>query len=343
MRGLNTIISAFSALLLVGSMTAVAYGQQAVPDKPIKIGWQPSEQAAFFYAQELKLFQAHGLKPEYIRFDAGVPMLAAIEAGNIDVAVIGPPPTLLGIETGVPFKVVYISDDSGGTEGLVVQPGINSFPELKGKKIGVSRGSSADYGLLKTLEKYNMTSADINVVDMQASAMVPAWINKEVDAIYVWEPFVQQLVDLGGSKILSDADVGANGALVWVARDDFIRDSPDTLEAFIEALDVSTRKMRDEGKDLAVKAMMRLMNLTTEQSAAIYEGARYLTLEDQFNPSDPLSMAPEAIKNGNGLVSSYKGYAEFLVSTGRIQSVPDIASGIVPGPASAVLERQKAN
>ena len=343
MSGINKIISIFSALFIVASTIPVAYGKDTIPDKPIKIGWQPSEQAAFFYARELKLFETYGLKPEYIRFDAGVPMLAAIEAGNIDVAVIGPPPTLLGIESGVPFKVVYISDDSGETQGLVVQPGIKSFPELKGKKIGVSRGSSADFGLIKTLKKYNMTLEDINVVDMQASAMVPSWINKEVDAIYVWEPFVQQLMGLGGKKLLSDAEVGANGALVWVARDDFIEKSPDTLEAFIEALDDSTKKMLREGKGTAVEAMMRVMNLTKEQGTAIYEGSRYLTLEEQLSPSDPLSMSPDAIKNGDGLLASYRSYAEFLVAAGRIQAVPDIASSIVPGPAIAASKRQAGN
>ena len=73
-------------------------------------------------------------------------------------------------------------DDSPGAEGLVVQPGINSVKDLKGKKIAVTLASGAEITLYYLLKEAGLALGDVRVVPMAANEMVAAFANKNIDA-----------------------------------------------------------------------------------------------------------------------------------------------------------------
>src|SRR6266699_1983635 len=79
-------------------------------------------------------------------------------------------------------------DDSPGAEGLVVQPGINSVKDLKGKKIAVTQNSGAEITLYFFLKDAGPTHTYVRVVPMASTEMVTAFANKNIDAYCVWDP-----------------------------------------------------------------------------------------------------------------------------------------------------------
>jgi len=95
-------------------------------------------------------------------------------------------------------------DDSPGAEGLVVQPGINSIKDLKGKKIAVTLNSGAEITLYYLLKEAGLALTDVRVVPMAANEMVAAFTNKNIDAYCVWEPaFSDGQKAVPGSKVLA--------------------------------------------------------------------------------------------------------------------------------------------
>jgi NitT/TauT family transport system substrate-binding protein len=135
-------------------------------------------------------------------------------------------------------------DDSPGAEGLVVQPGINSIKELKGKKIAVNLNSGAEITLYYLLKDAGLAPGDVRIVPMAANEMVAAFTNKNVDAYCVWEPaFSDGQKAVPGSKVLAtDKDTPiyrkfktASAPDVVVIRRDLVDKYPETAKKLVAA------------------------------------------------------------------------------------------------------------
>src|SRR3954462_674048 len=85
----------------------------------IRIGWQPAAFFEFFYAQQEKLFEKAGLKPTFVKFTTGPPMLAALKAGDIDVTFGGMPPFIAGVAEGMDISVFCFLEV--GNTSLIMQ------------------------------------------------------------------------------------------------------------------------------------------------------------------------------------------------------------------------------
>ena len=69
---------------------------------------------------------------------------------------------------------------------------ITSVAQLKGKRIAVAQGSSADYHLLTVLNKAGLTVHDVTLTYLQPAEGLAALSSGHVDAWDIWSPFVEQ-------------------------------------------------------------------------------------------------------------------------------------------------------
>ena len=81
---------------------------------------------------------------------------------------------------------------------------VTSVSQLKGKKIAVAQGSSADYHLLATLTQAGLTPHDVQLVYLQPAQGLAAFSSGSVAAWDVWPPFVEQAEVLKGAKNIAD-------------------------------------------------------------------------------------------------------------------------------------------
>lgn len=154
-------------------------------------------------------------------------------------------------------------DDSPGAEGLVVQPGINSVKDLKGKKIAVTLNAGAEITLYYVLKDAGLTPADVRIVPMAANEMVTAFTNKNIDAYCVWEPaFSDGQKAVPGSKVLAtDKDTPiyrrfktASAPDVVVIRKDLVDKYPDTAKKLLSAYFKGVKGTKDNPREAAVSA-----------------------------------------------------------------------------------------
>ena len=154
-------------------------------------------------------------------------------------------------------------DDSPGAEGLVVQPGINSIKDLKGKKIAVTLNSGAEITLYYLLKDAGLALGDVRVVPMAANEMVAAFANKNIDAYCVWEPaFSDGQKAVAGSKVLAtDKDTPiyrkfktASAPDVVVIRKDLVDKHPETAKKLIAAYFRGVKLTKENPREAAVSA-----------------------------------------------------------------------------------------
>jgi NitT/TauT family transport system substrate-binding protein len=123
-------------------------------------------------------------KVEWRLFGTGPAIVDAFKKGEIDLAYIGLPPAIIGIDKGLRIKCIA----GGHIEGTVLSGGkqYRGFPELKdigeileqldGHKIGVpGKGSIHDVIITECLEKFNLIER-IEVVNFQ-------WADQIIEAV----------------------------------------------------------------------------------------------------------------------------------------------------------------
>lgn len=297
----------------------------------VRIGWQPTLNGArYFVAQHEGLFTKNGINVQPIKFTSGPAYFPAFTSKSIDVGFMGTPPAVVGIAQGVPMKIFAIENYAPGSEALVARKGsgIDSLKTMKGKKIATKRGTSGDYALQTGLAKAGLSLSDITFIDLDVSALMPAFNRGDIDAGWYWEPWQGQMVDAGGQQIATDGQVGVAGGIVWVAHPDWLSSNSDAVERLLHAVDEATQVIN---KDPQKAASYIVADLGVTQDLAmrvLTKEATWPTMRQTWEASYPLSINPASLKANKGLMDALLRQAEFQKHEGVLKSVPDFMAGI---------------
>ncbi|MGH3231589.1 MAG: ABC transporter substrate-binding protein, partial [Streptosporangiaceae bacterium] len=174
-------------------------------------------------------------KVEWSDFTSGPPMLQAMGSGAVDIGSVGDAPPVFAAAGGE--KVAIVGAVTAGTDGsaLVVPKNspIHSISQLRGKKIAVAQGSSADYHLLTVLKKAGLSVHDVTLDYLQPADGLAALTSGHVDAWDIWSPYIEQVVGQDHARILVNGTgfgapysfaVASRAALADPARAAAIRD-----------------------------------------------------------------------------------------------------------------------
>jgi ABC-type nitrate/sulfonate/bicarbonate transport system substrate-binding protein len=286
----------------------------------IRIGWQPAAFFEFFYAQQEKLFEKAGLNPTFVKFTTGPPMLAAMKAGDIDVAFGGMPPFIAGVAEGMDISVFCFFEV--GNTSLIMQPSeeITSANQLVGKKIATIFGTSAHWSLLKYLNAEKIPLKDVSIVNMGIASLLPAFTNKDVDGISIYEPWGFKLMSVGGKPL--GPFVGASGyeqAAIYWGRREWMASNPQTMNMFLAALDASVHAI-NANPAVGAEALARYAGMDAADALKVLTLKKQVLVKDMREVLEESSLAlkPKPDEKYSGLVSLIKEMADFLYHNGNI-------------------------
>lgn len=175
----------------------------------------------------------YNVEVHWTEFTAGPPMNESFAAGQQDIGTIGDA-VISAVANGQDNKLIAITH--GAPSYAIVVPAdssIQSVADLKGKKIGVAIGTSAHNLVEKALAKANLTTNDVELVNVPYSDSESVLNNKNVDAVATWEPLVTQLETKGNKIITSGADVGFKGTTELEVTSKFLKDNPDITKVIL--------------------------------------------------------------------------------------------------------------
>ncbi len=155
---------------------------------------------------------------KFADFTSGPPILQALNAGALDVGGVGNAPPVFAAAGGDDIAIVGALRNNVRDGGLLVPKGssVTSVSQLKGKKIAVAQGSSADYHLLATLTQAGLTPHDVQLVYLQPAQGLAAFSSGSVAAWDIWPPFIEQAEVLKGAKNIADGHGIANANYSYV-------------------------------------------------------------------------------------------------------------------------------
>jgi NitT/TauT family transport system substrate-binding protein len=153
-----------------------------------------------------------GIKVEERVFAKGLDVMQAIIAGELDVGTTASEAAISGRAGGAPIYVV--AGFAKGGARLVAGQGSNikSVRDLKGKKVGVTRGGIQEVLLMAELQKAGLSSApgpgkDVQLVFLAYADLNQALLGKNIDAMMQSEPQSSQAINKGfGVEVIKPYD-----------------------------------------------------------------------------------------------------------------------------------------
>jgi NitT/TauT family transport system substrate-binding protein len=142
----------------------------------------------------------YNLRVEERMFPKGPDIMPAIVAGEIDVAALASDGAISGRANGVPIYTVAGFAKGGARIVAGVDAGVKTMQDLKGKKVGVTRGGAQELLLYAELEKAGLSWADKPGKDVQIVFLAFADLNqalaaKQIDAMCQSEPQSSQAIN----------------------------------------------------------------------------------------------------------------------------------------------------
>jgi ABC-type nitrate/sulfonate/bicarbonate transport system substrate-binding protein len=217
--------------------------------------------SAYYVAQEEGLFKKHGLDVRINTGPSGSAMVSFLINGQIESAFGS---EIAGVANhNLDPNVVVVAQATWLVRWIaVVGRNIDSLDQLKGKKVGVARGSGGEVFWLAMLDKLKLNAADYTVVNVEAPEMVAALERGNIDAYAVWEPWVTRgLAAVKNTKVLKDQEgILEQGVYIYMNLG-WIKKNPAQAEAFVRALMEATEIINKDRKRAARDVSAFLKNL----------------------------------------------------------------------------------
>lgn len=169
----------------------------------------------------------------------------------LDLGSTGGSPALLARANGTPIKVVDVYARGEWTALVVAKNSpIRSVADLKGKKVAVTKGTDPYFFLLQALATAGLSSADIEIVNLQHADGKTALERGDVDAWSGLDPFMAETIQQQGSRIIyRNPDFNSGGVLN--AREDFIAAHPDSVQLVVNTYEEARKWAKTHPAELA--------------------------------------------------------------------------------------------
>jgi NitT/TauT family transport system substrate-binding protein len=323
------VIAISSFALLIFNLLPV---QGAALEK-LRIGY-PSPSANFyplFATKEANLFEKYAFEPEMI-YVQGVQLIAVQVAGQLDFSSVSGLVFLQASVEGSDLILLASSNDSQPMK-LMVQPGITSPKDLKGKTIAVTRfGSLTDLLLRPVLKNWGLDpQKDVKLLQIgRLPDMVLAIAQKKVDGGVISFPNSLQAEKMGVKTLLDFAESGLDiPSTTVVASRKYANAHRDTVLRFLKAYIEGTRRLLTD-KELGIRALQKYGGVNDrELLTTTYDlfTSRYTKKVPKVNPKT-VETALNLLAEGNPKAKGRKAeefmdssFMDELETTGFIKSV----------------------
>lgn len=162
----------------------------------------------FRQAQEQGFFKKHGVEAEISNFAYGIDTINALLVQRTDTAMAADYALLNSLGKGdmkIVSTLTRATEASSKTTVLLVKGNIAKPEELKGKKLGVARGTVYEYVWAKFLEKLKIDEKDVKMVYYSTpDEAIVALTKGEMDAVWSGGALLEKFLKVDGIKNLGD-------------------------------------------------------------------------------------------------------------------------------------------
>lgn len=330
---MKKITTSLAALAIAGLAPMAAKAEAHLDE--ITVAYFLEWPMPFQYAKAKGTYEEEmGLKVNWVSFDTGTAMSAAMASGDVQIAVSqGVPPFVVATSAGQDLQIVDVAVSYSDNDNCVVKAELeidkNSTSELEGKKVGVPIGTAAHYGFLKQMDHFGVDISTMEIVDMAPPDGAAAFAQGSLDMVCGWGGSLRRMKE-HGNVLLTGAEKEELGILVFdvtSAPANFVAEESALLAKFLKV--TADANAMWNGGDAQAEMLPVIA-----QDAGMDESATAATMETFIFP--PVDEQLSAKWLGGGAQEFMKGVADVFVEAGSIDSALDTyATAVNTGPLEA--------
>ncbi len=176
---------------------------------------------------------------------------------------------------------------------MIVKKSVNSLDGLRGKKIGVMRGTASQALYNSIIKYYKFNPGPAELINMDPTDMTTAFIRGDVEAIVLWEPQSTKARKLGNGKTLISGTRSYLGGAsaeervygdhaVLFANESTLKEQPAVARSVIAALQKATDFI-EHNRSEATAILAKEYGLQPAEMKGILDVNGYtLRLDDQL-------------------------------------------------------------
>ncbi len=322
----------------VAAAVMAVTGQAAVADgHEITVGYFLEWPMPFLASKASGAYdEALGMSVNWVSFDTGTAMSAAMASGDVQLSVSqGVPPFVVAASGGQDIQIVDVAVSYSDNDNCVVSSGLEidaeSASELAGKKVAVPLGTAAHYGFLRQMDHFGVALDSLTVVDMAPAEGAAALGQGDVDMSCGWGGALNTMKE-HGNVLLTGDEKEALGILVFdvtSAPASYIAENGDTVAKFLAVTAAANAEWAANGSDEMLAVIAEQSGMDVDATAASLATFKFPTIEEQLS---------EAWLGGNA-ATFMKGVADVFVGAGSIDGSLDSYEGTVnTGPLAAAAD-----
>ncbi|SNT00698.1 ABC transporter substrate-binding protein [Jannaschia aquimarina] len=312
---------------LMGAAAAVAAlsgAQMAMADahlEEITVGYFLEWPMPFLAAKASGAYdEALGVTVNWVSFDTGTAMSAAMASGDVQISVSqGVPPFVVATSAGQNLQIVDVAVSYADNDNCVVREDLeitaDNAADLSGKKAAVPLGTAAHYGFLRQMEHFDVDISTMEVVDMAPPEGAAALDQGSVDMACGWGGSLNRMKE-AGNILLTGAEKQELGILVFdvtSAPAEFVAENPDLVAAFVKATADANAEWAANPTDEMLAVIADESGMDTEATQASLDTFEFPTIDQQLSDA----------WLGANAATFMKGVADVFVEAGSIPSALD--------------------
>ena len=321
---------AAGAVMALSAQTAAAGGHGE-----ITVGYFLEWPMPFLAAKASGAYdEALGMKVNWVSFETGTAMSAAMASGDVQLSVSqGVPPFVVATSGGQDIQIVDVAVSYSDNDNCVVAAALeidkDSAGELAGKKVAVPLGTAAHYGFLRQMDHFGVDVASLQVVDMAPPEGAAALSQGAVDFACGWGGGLSRMKEYG-NILLTGTEKQELGILVFdvtSAPASFIAENGDIVATFVGVTAAANAEWKENQSDDMLAVIAEQSGMDLEAARSSIAGFEFPSVEEQLS----------AAWFGGNAAPFMKGVADVFVEAGSIDSaLDDYADTVNTGPLEAV-------
>jgi sulfonate transport system substrate-binding protein len=228
-------------------------------------------------------FKKDGIKVKwYFNVGAGPATNEQFANNLIDFATHGDLPLVVGRSTGLKHKIILGQGRFGETSFVVpANSEAKTLADLKGKKLGVTKGTSGQLTLARVLERNGFTERDFKVVSLDSATIKAALATGDIDGA-ITRPY--DLVARGVAKVLFNIprDPKLTSISTFWVGEEFEKKYPDIVQRVVTTIVKESKWSSDEQNRAEIMKMWSRQ--ATDTYSDYVESWKQYKLRERISP-----------------------------------------------------------
>jgi taurine transport system substrate-binding protein len=289
----------------------------------------------FEYAKVMGTYDKElGVTVNWVSFDTGTAMSAAMASGDVQIAVSqGVPPFVVATSAGQDLQIIDVAVSYSENDNCVVRSEFEidktNAKELEGKKVAIPLGTAAHYGFLNQMNHFGVDITTMEIVDMSPPDGAAAIAQGAVDMACGYGGGLTRMKE-HGNVLLTGAEKEELGILVFDVTSSpasFVANNGDLVAKFLKVT-ADANAMWNSGDHTA-----EMLPVIAKDSGMDEQATSDFMATFTF-PSIEQQLSEKWL--GGAAQTFMKGVADVFVQAGSIGAALDSYDGAVnTGPLKA--------